>query len=170
VGGLQIHALQLCWILALWIGLHEASYLLLGMLRRRILLCWSIGPLGIATTYEREPGWGFLLAQLLAPAILAALFLRAMLFQPMTPPILNLPNGLLVQLGIVLVSLMVTSGLRGVLLARDWRYPIWGEARLLRSLVWSQATGAVIFFTACGRAFLRERFQVTPREFLQTVS
>jgi hypothetical protein len=167
---LQVHALQLCWILLLWIGLHEASYLLLGMLRRRILLCWSVGPLGIATIYEREPGWGFLLAQWLAPAALAALFLRAMLFQTLTPPILNLPNGPLVQLALVLLSFVVTSSIRGAMLLRDWRYPLWGEARLLRSLAWGHATGAAIFFTAYGRAFLRERFQVTPREFLQTVS
>ncbi len=170
MGGLQIHALQLVWSFALWIGLHEAIYLLLGMLRRRILLCWSVGPLGIATTYEREPGWRFLLAQLLAPAVLAALFLRAMLFQPVTPPILNLPNGVLAQLAVVLLSLVITSGFRAALLVRDWRYPLWGEARLLRSIAWCQATGAIIIFTAFGRAFLRERFQVTPREFLQTVS
>lgn len=170
MAGLQVHTLLLFWSLVLWIGLHEATYLLLGMLRRRILICWSIGPLGVATTYEREPGWGFLLAQLLAPAVLAALFLRFTLFQAMSPPILNLPNGVLPQLLTVLASLVLTSSIRAVLLLRDWRYPIWGEARLLRSIAWCRATGAAIVFTAFGRAFVRERFQVTPREFLQTVS
>jgi hypothetical protein len=170
VVSLQVHALQFFWSLVLWIGLHEALYLLLGMLRRRILICWSIGPLGVATTYGREPGWGFLLAQLLTPAVLAALFLRFTLFQAMMPPIPNLPAGPLAQLLVVLVSLVLTSGIRAALLVRDWRYPTWGEARLLRSLAWRRVTGAAIFFTAFGRAFLLERFQVTPREFLQTVS
>ncbi len=170
MGDLQVHALQLFWSLVLWIGLHEAGYLLLGLARRRIMICWSIGPLGIATTYAREPGSAFLLLQLLAPAALAALFLRFALFGTMPPPILGLPAGALAQWLTVLLSLALTSGVRAVMLARDWRYPIWGEARLLRSVAWCRATGAAIFFTAFGRAFLRERFQVTPREFLQTVS
>ena len=168
--GLQVHVLLLFWSLVLWIGLHEVTYLLLGMTRRRTLLCWSIGPLGTATTYVREPGWGFLLTQLLAPAILAALFLRFALFQAMSPPILHLPDGPLPQLLAMLISLVLTSGVRTVLLLRDWRFPIWGEARLLRSIAWHRATGAAIFFTAFGRTFLRERFHVTPREFLQIVS
>ena len=166
---LQVHAIQLCWSLALWIGLHETTYLLLGMLGRRTLLCWSIGPLGITTTYLREPSRLFLLMQLLAPAALAALFLRFTLFQAMPPVILHLPRSPLDQLGIIALSLALTSGLRAAMLVRDWRFPIWGEARLLRSVAWGRATGAAIFFTAVGRAFLRERFQVTPREFLQIV-
>jgi hypothetical protein len=170
VVGLQIHALQIFWFLVLWIGLHEATYLLLGMVRRRILICWSIGPFGVATTYAREPGRLFSLAQLLLPAALAALFLRFAFFQAVPPPIANLPQSALAQLLIVLFSLVLTSSVRAIVLVRDWRYPIWGEARLLRSLSWRRATGAAVYFTAFGRAFLRERFQVTPREFLQTVS
>lgn len=167
--GLQVHTLQLFWSLALWIALHEAAYLLLGMLRRRTMICWSIGPLGIATTYVREPGRVFLLAQLLVPAALAALFLRFVLFQVMSPPILHLPASALAQGFAIVISLALTSTLRAILLARDWRYPIWGEARLLRSVAWARATGAALCFTTFGRAFVRERFQVTPREFLQTV-
>ncbi len=168
--GLQVQVIQLFWVLILWIGLHEATYLLLGLLGRRALACWSIGPLGIATTYLRDPGRLFLLTQLLAPAALAALFLRFTLFQAMTLPILHLPHGALAQAITMLVSLLLTSGIRAILLVRDWRFPIWGEARLLRGVAWGRATGAIIFFTAVGRAFLRERFQVTPREFLQTVA
>jgi hypothetical protein len=170
VGGWQVYTFQVFWTLILWIGLHEGAYVLLGMTRRHTLLCWSIGPLGTGTTYVREPGWGFLLAQLLAPAALAALFLRFMLFQVLPPLILHLPSGVLAQVLIMALSLALTSGIRAALLLRDWRYPIWGEARLLRSIAWGRGTGAAIFFTAFGRAFLRERFQVTPREFLQTVS
>jgi len=169
VEGLQVHALQLFWSLGLWLLLHEAVYVLLGMLRRRTLICWSIGPLGATTTYLREPRRGFLLMQLLVPAALAALFLHVILFEEMAPPILHLPDGLLAQLLVVLISVIVTSGIRLLLLLRDWRYPLWGEARLLRSVAWCRGTGAVMYFTACGRAFVRERFQATPREFLQTV-
>lgn len=170
MGSLQAHAIQLCWSLVLWIGLHETTYLLLGMLGRRTLLCWSIGPLGITTTYLREPSRFFLLLQLLAPGALAALFLRFTLFQAMPPAILHLPESALAQLGVIALSLLLTSGIRAARLVYDWRFPIWGEARLLRSVAWSRAVGAAIIFTAVGRAFLRERFQVTPREFLQTVS
>ncbi len=169
MNGLQVYTLQLFWLLVLWIALHEAAYLLLGLARRRIMLCWSIGPLGIATTYVREPGRAFLLTQLLAPAALAALFLRFVLFQVRPPPILHLPDGALAQALTILLSLMLTSGIRAIMLARDWCYPIWGEARLLRTVSWCRATCAAIYFTAFGRAFLRERFQVTPREFLQTI-
>jgi hypothetical protein len=170
VVGLQIHSLQLFWLLILWTGLHEGTYLLLGMVRWRILICWSIGPLGIATTYEREPGRVFSLAQLLLPAALAALFLRFAFFQAVPPPILNLPHGTLAQVFTMLLSLALTSSARVVMLVRDWRYPIWGEARLLRSLSWRRATRTAIYFTTFGRAFLRERFHATPREFLQIVS
>jgi len=166
----QVHVIQLFWSLLLWIGLHEATYLLLGMLARRALACWSIGPLGIATTYLRDPGRLFLLAQLLAPAVLAALFLRFTLFQATPAPIRHLPDGALAQVLAIFISLVLTSGIRAALLARDWRFPLWGEARLMRGVSWGRATGAVIFFTAAGRAFLRERFHVTPREFLQTIA
>ena len=142
---MQIHVIQFFWSLVLWIGLHEATYL-------------------------RDPGRLFLLTQLLAPAVLAALFLRFTLFQATPAPILHLPDGWLAQALTICLSFALTSGMRAVLLVRDWRFPIWGEARLLRGVTWGLATGAAIFFTAAGRAFLRERFQVTPREFLQTVA
>ena len=169
MAGLEVHALQLLWSLVFWITLHEAVYLLLGISQRRLLVCWSIGPLGVTTTYAHEPGRGFLIAQLLAPAVLAALFLRFSLFESTPPPVLYLPQGVLAQVITVLASVILTSSIRAMMLVRDWRYPLWGEARLLRSVSWCRATGAVIYFTAFGRAFLRERFQATPREFLQTV-
>jgi hypothetical protein len=166
----QIHVIQLFWSLVLWIGLHEATYLLLGMLARRTLACWSIGPLGIATTYLRDPGRLFLLMQVVAPAVLAALFLRFTLFQATPAPILHLPDGVLAQALMICISLVLTSGIRAAMLLRDWRFPIWGEARLMRGVSWGRATGAFIFFTAVGRTFLREHFHVTPREFLQTIA
>ncbi len=167
--GLQIHLLQLLSMLAFWIALHEGAYLLLGILHRRSLVCWSIGPLGTTTTYLQKPGQGFLLLQLLAPAILAALFLRFCLFETMPPPIASLPDGTLAQALTMGFSVLCTSTFRALMLVRDWRYPLWGEARVLRSVSWLRATGAFIYFTAFGQAFLRERFEATPHEFLRAL-
>lgn len=166
---LQVHTLQLFEFLILWLALHEGTYLLLGMLRRRTLVCWSIGFLGAATTYIRAPGRLFALLQLLLPAILAAGFLRFSLFAVSPGPIENLPHGLLAQALTVIFSFLFTSAIRALLLLRDWRYPLWGEALVMRNLSWSRATGAFVYFTAFGRAFVRDRFQATPREFLQTL-
>jgi hypothetical protein len=167
--GLQVHTLQLVWVLVLWMALHEGVYLLLGMLRRQSLVCWSIGPLGAATTYLRAPGRLFVLLQVVLPAMLAAGFLRFSLFETTPPPIVNLPTRTLVQVLVILLSLLFTSTIRVIMLVRDWRYPLWGEARVLRSVSWCRATGACIYFTTFGRSFLRERFQSSPREFLQTL-
>lgn len=166
---LQVHTLQLFEFLAFWLALHEGTYLLLGMLRRRSLVCWSIGLLGAATTYVRTPGRLFALLQLLLPAILAAGFLRFSLFAVTPGPIENLPHGTLAQALTVVFSLLFTSATRALMLLRDWRYPLWGEALVMRNLSWSRATGAFIYFTAFGRAYVRDRFQATPREFLQTL-
>ena len=166
---LQVHTLQLFEFLILWLALHEGTYLLLGLLRRRSLVCWSIGFLGAATTYIRAPGRLFALLQLLLPAILAAGFLRFSLFAVSPGPIGNLPHGPLAQALTVVFSLLFTSAIRALVLLRDWRYPLWGEALVMRNLSWSRATGAFVYFTAFGRAFVRDRFQATPREFLQTL-
>jgi hypothetical protein len=51
----------------------------------------------------------------------------------------------------------------------DLRFPLWGEARVLVCVQRFRALGGLIHFTPAGRAFLRERFGATPREFVRAV-
>jgi len=67
----------------------------------------------------------------------------------------------------VLVPVAAVTVWRLVSILRAHRVPIWGEARVLALVQRSVASGALIFFTASGRAFLRERFNVAPGEFVR---
>jgi len=51
----------------------------------------------------------------------------------------------------------------------ELRFPVWGEVRVLDRVARGRTLGNTIYFTAVGRAFLHDRFQMTPDEFLRIV-
>ena len=53
--------------------------------------------------------------------------------------------------------------------ARARRYALWGEAHVLSAAQRATTLGVALVFTPLGRAFLHDRFNATPSEFLQTI-
>jgi hypothetical protein len=166
---LQIHTLYLAATILLWIAVYYAAYWLVALARDPALVCMSVGPLGVSVISLREPPRGRLLAQLACAAVAVAGAAYVSLFLVVPPPIGGLSRSLSTRLVAVCIPVLVISGTRLLGILRDRRYPLWGEARMLTGVQRGLATGARIYFTATGRAYLRERFGATPREFLSMV-
>jgi len=166
---LQIHTLYLAATILLWIAVYYAAYWLVALARDPALVCMSVGPLGVSVISLREPPRGRLLAQLTCAAVAVVGAAYVSLFLVVPPPIGGLDRSLSARLVAVCIPALAISATRLLSILRDRRYPLWGEARMLTAVQRGLATGARIYFTATGRAYLRERFGATPREFLSMV-
>lgn len=166
---LQIHTLYLAATILLWIAVYYAAYWLVALARDPALVCMSVGPLGVSVISLREPPRGRLLAQLACAAVAVAGAAYVSLFLVVPPPIAGLDRSLSARLVAVCIPVLAISATRLLSILRDRHYPLWGEARMLTAVQRGLATGARIYFTATGRAYLRERFGATPREFLSMV-
>jgi hypothetical protein len=47
---------------------------------------------------------------------------------------------------------------------QDLRHPLWGEARILRSIQWLRATWASVHFTPFGYSYLNDHFGSSPTD------
>jgi hypothetical protein len=166
---IHIHVLYLVSVLLLWLATYHIAYWIAAIARDPGLVCLSVGPFGVSIISLREPPARRVLAQLIVAAGVLACVTYVSLFVAQPPPIAGLdrdPTAELIAVAIPVVALSATR-LFGVI--RDRLYPLWGEARVLTAVQRSLATGALIYFTPAGRAFLRERFGATPHEFLRMV-
>jgi hypothetical protein len=167
--GAHVHVVYLASILLLWLATYHAAYWLIAITRDPDLVCLSIGPFGVSIISLREPPVRRVLAQLVFAALALACVAYVSLFLVQPPPIAGLdraPTAALVAIAVPVVALTATR-LYGLI--RDHLYPLWGEARVMTGVQRALATGARIYFTPSGRAFLRERFGATPHEFLRMV-
>lgn len=156
-------------IVIFWLVAYHLTYRLLSLAGDRSLVFWSVGPFGVSVVSLREPKALRVVAQLLAAGGVLAIVCYVTLYMLVPPPIAGLSQSPLDRLAVVgvTVAALTLAQLFGIL--RERRYPVWGEARVLSRAQRSVATGARIFFTRAGRAFLRERYGTTPGEFLTMV-
>lgn len=169
---LHLRALYPILVVALCCATYYVACWLVAMMRRDALVCWAVGPLGISAVYLREPSRSLLVAQVGVPALLVACasYMGLSLVQPAPLlPFVPRDHHLMTRLGTVALVALGVCGVQCLRLLADRRYPVWGEVRVLVSVQRSRALGARIHFTAVGRAFLRERFGVTPSELLHIV-
>jgi len=167
--GLQINPAYLLSVLLVWLVIYHFVYWLTALARDPSLVCWSVGPLGLRVVPLREPSAGQRLLQLfLAGAVLAAVAYTT-LFALKPPPIVGLEPTLEGRAIAVLIPVAAFTIYRLAAIFREHRFPLWGEAGVMASVQRSLATGAVVFFTPAGRAFLRDRFGATPTEFRRMV-
>ncbi|HLZ23089.1 MAG TPA: hypothetical protein VKQ30_13290 [Ktedonobacterales bacterium] len=166
---MQIHLVYFAAIVLLWIAVYHIAYWAVALPRDPALVCWSVGPFGVTVVSLREPPARRVLAQLVVAALTLAAISYASLFALHPPPITGLSQAPRTQLVIIAIPVIVLTITRIVGVIRERRHPLWGEARVLTGVQRSLATGARIFFTPHGRAYLRERFQATPPEFLRMV-
>jgi hypothetical protein len=153
----------------LWIILVECARTLVRVLRNDPLVGWAVGPMGISTLYLSEPSPVFILSSALFPAIVSAFVLYIGLFTSLPNPI-AVPRNLLVEISVIILGVLLTSTWDFLDALRDLRYPLWGEARILRSIQLMCASWATIHFTSFGLSYLHEHFGSNPADLLQSFS
>jgi hypothetical protein len=152
----------------LWLGLVECSKILLKAFRNDPLIGWAVGPLGISTLFLCEPSTRFILFNALFPTFVSGVILYLGLFTSLPSPLL-LPHSLLVTLTVLILGVLITSLGDWINALRDLRYPLWGEARVLRNIQYLRASWASIHFTPFGLSYLREHFGSNPTELLRAL-
>jgi hypothetical protein len=158
--------LGLVGFLILWLVLFECARMLMMVMRNDSLIGWAIGPLGVSTLFLSEPSIVFILFNALFPAVISGSVLYLGLFTALPRPIV-LPHFPLVETLVIAVGVLLTSAGDFLDALRDLRHPLWGEARILRSLQYLRASWATIHFTPFGRTYLRDHFDSSPTELLQ---
>ena len=150
----------------LWFVLVECARMLVRVLRNEPLIGWAVGPLGVSTLYLSEPSPLFILFSVLFPAGVSAFVLYVGLFTSLPSPAV-LPHTPLVEILVVVGGVILTSTGDFVDALRDLRYPLWGEARILRSIQLLRASWATIHFTPFGLSYLRDHFDSNPTDLLR---
>ncbi len=150
----------------LWFVLVECARMLVRVLRNEPLIGWAVGPLGVSTLYLSEPSPLFILFSVLLPAGVSAFVLYVGLFTSLPSPTV-LPHTALVEILVVVGGVILTSTGDFVDALRDLRYPLWGEARILRSIQLLRASWATIHFTPFGLSYLRDHFDSNPTDILR---
>jgi len=158
--------LGLVAFLLLWPILVVCSRLLISSLRNDRLICWAIGPLGVTTLYLSELSTPFIVLSVLFPAIVSGIVLYFGIFSILPSPLM-LPHRPLVEIPVIAVGVILTSAFDIMNALRDLRHPLWGEARVLRTIQFLRASWASIHFTAYGITFLRDHFDSSPRDLLK---
>jgi hypothetical protein len=153
----------------IWMILVECARMLVRAYRNDPLVGWAVGPLGLSTLYLSEPSPVFILFHAVFPAVVSAFVLYLGLFSALPSP-LALPRNPLVEIFVILIGVLITSTIDFIDAMRDLRYPLWGEARILRSIQLLRASWASIHFTPFGLSYLREHFGSSPTDLLQSFS
>jgi hypothetical protein len=167
----NIHITNLFGLLGfviLWLGLVECSKILLKAFRNDPLIGWAVGPLGISTLFLCEPSARFILFNALFPTFVSGVILYLGLFTGLPSPLL-LPHSLPLTLVVLILGVLITSLGDWINALRDLRYPLWGEARVLRNIQYLRASWASIHFTPFGLSYLREHFGSNPTELLRAL-
>lgn len=165
----HVHTLYLVAVVAFWLVAYHLTYWLVAIAREPSLVCLGVGPLGVTVVSLRQPPALRIAVQLFAAAGVLGCIVYANLYLVTPPPIAGLNHAFSQELIGVGAPVVVATITRLLLVMRDLRYPLWGEAGVLARVQRSLATGSRVYFTTAGKNFLRERFGATPREFLSMI-
>jgi hypothetical protein len=155
----------LVFLLVVWIVLCRCTHLAITLLRREPLIGWAIGPFGVTVMFVHEPSTMLVWLSVIGPAIMSGGVLYAGFFTALSP--ILIPHNPLVEIVFVACGVLLT-GIGDIFTAfQDLRYPLWGEARILRSIQWLRVTWAKIHFTSFGYSYLSDHFGSNPHDILQ---
>jgi hypothetical protein len=154
-------------LLLLWIILFEGAHVLMTFLRHGPLIGWAVSPLGVTVMFLHEPSLLYIWLNVLFPALVSGTVLYVGFFTALSP--ISLPHHPLLEFGLIVVGILLTSTLDFVNALRDVHYPLWGEARILRSIHALRASYASIHFTPFGLSYLHDHFGANPAELLQAM-
>lgn len=157
--------LALFGFFVLWIVLFQCAHVVVPLLRTTPLLGWAVGPLGLAPLFLHEPSTLTILLNALFPALVSGAVVYIALFTQVAP--LALPQFPLIEALVIVVGVLLTSTNDLLRAYRDLRYPLWGEARILRTIQSLRASYASIHFTSLGYSYLRDHFGSNPTDVLK---
>ncbi len=153
--------------LVAWFVLFECAHLLIMVLRNGPLIAWAISPFGVTVMFLQEPSTPYIWLNVFFPALISGGVVYFGLFSSFAP--IALPHTLYIEIPVVFVGVLLSSTIDFVLALRDTRYPLWGEARILRSIQHLRASWASIHFTAFGLTYLRDHFGSNPSDLLRAL-
>jgi hypothetical protein len=154
-------------LLVLWVVLFKSTQLLVMLMRREPLIGWAVGPLGVTIMVLHEPSILLIWLNVLCPALVSGVVLYVGVFTPFSPIVLPLYP--LSQIFVLVCGIVLTSAGDFINALRDLRHPLWGEARILRTIQLLRASWAKIHFTPFGYSYLSDHFHSTPTELLRAL-
>ncbi|GCF08609.1 hypothetical protein [Dictyobacter arantiisoli] len=160
--------LMLIVFLVIWFVLCQLMHILIMVWRHEPLIGWAVSPFGVTLMAIREPSLLYIWLDVLCPAIVSGGILAVGLFTPLSP--IPLRNHTLVKLVVIACGILVTSCADILNALRDVRYPLWGEARILRTMQIMRANWSKFHFTPFGYSYVRSHFGSNPHELLQLLS
>ena len=164
----SIHILNLVGLvtfLALWIVLFRCTHILLALVRHEPLIGWAVGPLGVTIMSLHEPSLFYIWLDVLCPALVSGGVIWLGLFSRVAP--VSLPHSLLLQILAPIAGVLLTSTFDVVNALRDVRHPLWGEARILRTILLFRATWTKVHFTSFGYSYLNDHFGFSQVDLMQ---
>ena len=159
----------LLWLLIAWALTLQTLVALITQCNVRTLIAWSIGIFGVSGITLRRPNIVVRVMQVVVPTVGASAVAYLLLTKLPIPPITGLMAGRGTNAAIALGGTAILSVPRLFNALAELRFPVWGEVRVLDRMARGRTLGNTIYFTAVGRAFLHDRFQMTPDEFLRIV-
>ncbi len=151
----------------MWIILFECAHVLVTLLRNGPLIGWAVSPLGVTVMYLYEPSTLYIWLNVLFPAFVSSLVLYVGLFTSLAP--VAIPHQPLITVLVISLGVLLSSSIDFFNALRDLRHPLWGEARILRSIQYLRASWSAIHFTPFGLTYLRDRFGSSPTDLLQAL-
>ena len=167
--GVQLNPIYMAISVALWLLMYHLVYRIALVLRDPALVCWGVGLFGMTTISLRKPRISLLIAQFAYAALAMGCVVYFTMFVVKPAPITGIPHTVAAILTVVVAPVAAMTLISLLAQARARRYALWGEARVLSATQRATALGVVLFFTPLGRAFLHDRFNATPSEFIQTI-
>ncbi len=155
-------------LLVMWVVLFKCAHVLMMLTRHEPLLGWAIGPFGISVMFLHEPSLLYIWFDVVIPACVSGIVLYTGLFTSLSP--LVLPHYPFLEMLVIIGGVALTSTGDVYNALRDMRHPLWGEARVLRSIQFLRATWARIHFTPFGYSYLNDHFGASPTDLLQVLS
>jgi len=159
--------LNLVVFLVLWMILFECAHVLVTLLRHGPLIAWAVSPWGVTVMFLQEPSTLYIWLNVLFPALVSGFVLYFGLFTSLAP--IALPHYPFIEVIVIAVGVLLTSTVDFVNALHDVRYPLWGEARILRSIQLLRSSWAKIHFTPFGLSYLRDHFSSNPTDLLQVM-
>lgn len=169
VMGVHLNPISLALAAVCWLLIYHLTYRLALILRDPSLVCWGFGLLGMTAISLRKPRASLLVGQFAYAALAMACVVYFSLFVTQPAPISGLPHSGGAMLTVVVAPVALVSLIALLARARARRYALWGEAGVLSLAQRAATLGVVLYFTPLGRAFLHDRFNATPSEFIQTI-
>src|SRR5437667_4215607 len=123
--------LEFFLLVILWLVLSECAHVGVRLLRREPLIGWAVGPLGVTVMFVHEPSLLYICLDVLCPAIISGSFLYIGLSTDIS--LVVFPHNSPIPVLIVCCAIVIVNVVSFMRVWQDARYPLWGEARLLRT-------------------------------------